>query len=325
MKLERFKINNLLNSKKDMFADIHNTPVYKMLAGCVVGSLFLSSCTLDIPLEDQYSDPEAIATVDNARSMLTSAYLSFPHREFDFAVLGPDFCPTTLTGKDADTQNLYNWQDNTISNMSASLWLELYNVIATCDVLQERFGYVEIKNESDQRQLDAVRAESLALEAMSYFQLLRLFSPAYDRNPEGEGIILKNRIGVEFPERSSQKDCVAFIRSLLTEAAKVENEPERNGWLSQNAVFYLLAELELYAGNYPLAAKDAEVVLEHCDDSFFDEAAYANVWAPNPCEERIFAFSVKAPQFVYLQYDADQGDYFALSPSAKWTRGDKAK
>lgn len=308
-----------------MMKYIHNHSISKALASCAVSGLLLSACTLDIPLEDQYSDPEAIATVSNARSLLTSAYAGYPHHEFDFAVLGPDFCPTSLTGKDADLKNLYNWQDNTISQLSQSLWIDLYNVIAICDVLQERFGYVEIRNEKDQQDLDAVRAESLALEAMSYFNLLRLFAPAYDLNPDADGIILKNRVGVEFPERSSLKDCVANIRALLLEAAEVKNAPDRNGWLSRQAVYYLLAELELYAGNYDQAAQYAEEVLSHCDSSFFTADAYAKLWRPDACDERIFAFSVTAPQMVSLQYDAEAGDYFALSPEVTFTESDYRK
>ena len=308
-----------------MFEKMKYNTLYKAMASGFIGGLCLVSCTLDIPLEDQYSDPDAVATVDNARSLLTSAYLAVPHNEFDFAVLGPDYCPTSLTGKDADLKNLYNWQDNTISNISQNIWLNYYNVIATCDVLQERFVFVKTKNEAEEKELECVKAESMALEAMCYFNLLRLFAPAYDINPEADGIILKNRIGVEFPKRSSLKDCVAFIRTLLKEAVKVKNDPDRNGWLSQKAVNYLLAELELYAGNYEEAARYAEEVLDHCDGSFFDAASYAHIWEQSSCDERIFAFSVAAPQFVSIQYDSEQGDYFAMSPDVEFADTDYRK
>lgn len=304
---------------------IKNNALRKVMAGCLVGCLCLTSCSLDIPLEDQYSDPDAVASVDNARSLLTSAYIAVPHNEFDLAVLGPDYCPTHLTGKDSDLKNLYNWQENTISNISQNIWLSYYNVISTCDVLQERFVYVQIKNDEEQQELDAIKAESLALEAMCYFNLLRLFAPAYDLNPEADGIILKNRIGVEFPKRSSLKDCVAFIRNLLQEAVRIENDADRNGWLSQNAVRYLLAEVELYAANYSDAAKYAEEVLSHADKSYFGAHAYAHIWEPNSCNERIFGFSVSVPQFVSLQYDAEEGDYFAMSPEVQFAESDYRK
>ena len=308
-----------------MFENIKISTLNKAFAGCLVGSLMLTSCSLDIPLEDQYSDPEAISTVDNARSLLTSAYLGYPHQELNFSILGPDFCPTSLTGKDTDFKNLYNWQDNTISNLSSALWLDMYNVIAICDVLQERLHYVAVKDADEQDDLDNVRSESLALEAMTYFNLLRVFAPAYDRNPEADGVILKNRVGVEFPERSSLKECVEYIRTLLQEALKADNRPSTNGWLSTLAIKYLCAEVELYAGNYADAAKYAEDVLRNCDPSYFTADAYARIWAESPCNERIFGFSVNGPQYVSLQYDKVDGDYFALPSSVTFAEGDYRK
>ena len=46
---------------------------------CVVGFL-MGGCSLNIPLEDQFSDPDAITDVLSARSLLASAYeLSLIH------------------------------------------------------------------------------------------------------------------------------------------------------------------------------------------------------------------------------------------------------
>ena len=293
----------------------------KVVAGCMMGSL-LFSCSLNIPLEDEYSDPDAVATVENARSLLTSAYIDYPHYEYEFSVLGPDFCPTSLMGKDADLKNLYNWQDKSISKLSEGMWLEYYYVISVCDILQERLPMVNIENEADQKEWDAIRAESLTMEAMCYFNLLRLFAPAYDINPEGEGIILKNRIGVEFPKRSSKKECVDFIRGLLEEAVKVNNEPERNGWLSQTAAQYLLAEVELYAGNYAAAAAHAEEVLKKSSDVFFIRMGYRSLWEEASCMERIFAFNLYNPIYVSLEYDAELGDYMMVSPEVTYNGED---
>lgn len=290
--------------------------------GCIGGSLALSSCSLDIPLEDQYADPDAITTVENARSLLTSAYVYYPHTEYELSVLGPDFCPTSLTGKDSEQKNLYYWQDNAISKFSQQLWLDLYNVISICDLLQERLDKVAVENEERRRQLDAVAAESYAMEALCYFNLLRLFAPAYAANPQADGIILKNRVGVEFPRRSSIEDCVAQIRLLLQKAADVENAPERNGWLSQTAVHYLQAELELYAGNYALAAELAEGLIRKADPSYFAADGYARLWEPGSYAGRIFGFNVTAPVYVSLQYDAREGDYFAVAPEVAFGAAD---
>ena len=50
--------------------------IFTAISGILAG---VSSCSLDIPPADQYSDPDAITNVSTARSLLTSAYLLYPH------------------------------------------------------------------------------------------------------------------------------------------------------------------------------------------------------------------------------------------------------
>ena len=89
-------------------------------------TLLLAACSLNVPPPDQFSDPDAITDVNTGRALLTSCYLSYPHQEYDFSLLGNDFCPTNLSGKDVETQNLYNWQDKNISNLSSTVWPAYY-------------------------------------------------------------------------------------------------------------------------------------------------------------------------------------------------------
>ena len=281
-----------------------------------------TSCSLNIPPADQYSDPDAIVDVQNARSLLASAYIAYPRYEYELSTLGPDFCPTSLTGKDITQKNTYLWQDNVISSLSQGMWLEYYNTIAICDVLLERLPNVAVEKETEQQEKDAIGAEATMLRAMCYFNLLRLYAPAYDRNPQADGIILKTRVGVEFPARTSIAECTQFIRDLLTEAVKVSNAPQQNGWLSQTAGYYLLAELELYAGNYAEAARYAEQVISKAEDRFFTDKGYANLWEKNSSEERIFAFFISSPIYTSLQYDAEEGDYFMVSPKVVYGKND---
>ena len=73
-------------------------------------SLLLMSGCLDIKLEDQYADPDAITTTATARELLASAYNSLPRYQMEFSVLADDFVPTDYVGNYAELQNLYNWE-----------------------------------------------------------------------------------------------------------------------------------------------------------------------------------------------------------------------
>lgn len=82
----------------------------------------LTACSLNIPPQDQFSDPDAITNVSNARSLLASAYSSYPHQEYEFSLLGNDFVPTSLSIKDISSLNLYNWNDKEINKLAPNLW-----------------------------------------------------------------------------------------------------------------------------------------------------------------------------------------------------------
>ncbi len=296
--------------------------IFTAISGILAG---VSSCSLDIPPADQYSDPDAITNVSTARSLLTSAYLLYPHYEYELSILGDDFCQTSITGKDMSQKNLYLWQDNSITSFAETIWLEYYNTIASCNTLLERVDNIVLENASEESAKAAIISECKALKALCYFNLLRLFAPAYDKDPQADGIVLKERLGLEFPKRSSIEDCVSAIRTLLTEAADTENAPEKNGWLSQTAVYYLLAELELYAGQYGQAAIYAEKILEQATDDMFTVAGYKRLWETASCKGRIFAFYTAKSYYADIQFNETSGDYFALNPQIVYGEEDIRK
>lgn len=280
-------------------------------------------CTLDIPPADQYADPDAIRGVGEARSLLASAYALYPHYEYEFSVLGPDFCPTSIIGKDMEQKNLYLWQDNTLMEFAETVWLGYYKTIAACDVLLERLPAVQTHPAGEQLQKAQVGAEAKALKSLCYLNLLRVFAPPYDENPQADGVVLKQVVGIENRGRSSLESCVGILRRWLTEAEAVEHESGTNGWLSQKAVRYLLAELELYAGNYEEAARRAMQVLEGVPETVFPGGDYAALWQEASCAGRIFAFYTRSPYYTAIQYDRKEGDYFALSPQTAYAGTDR--
>ena len=125
-------------------------PIFNSVTIAVL-SMAVAACNLNIPPQDQYSDPDAITTVSNARSLLASAYLAYPHEEYAFSLLGNDFVPTSLSVKDISSLHLYNWDDREISKLAPTLWQGYYNVIAQCDALLERMQDVKTQGRKPPR------------------------------------------------------------------------------------------------------------------------------------------------------------------------------
>ena len=146
--------------------------------------LALSGCSLDIRLEDQFSDPYAITDTETARELLASAYNSLPRYQMELSVLSDDFYPTSLSQKYADMLNLYNWQEKAINDLSSNVWNEYYMTVAIVNALLPRLESVQPKDEADVLEKDRIRSEAYALKALCYFDLVRLYGP----------IVLKDRI-----------------------------------------------------------------------------------------------------------------------------------
>ena len=83
-------------------------PIRKVQICCIL-IFSCAACSLNIPYENQYSDPDAITTVTAARELLASAYDAIPKPEFSLSVLSDDFQPTFLINLKADLHNLYKW------------------------------------------------------------------------------------------------------------------------------------------------------------------------------------------------------------------------
>lgn len=277
-------------------------------------SVALASCNLNIPPLDQFSDPDAINNVSNARSLLSSAYVAYPHPEYEFSLLGNDFVPTSLSIKDVSSLNLYNWSDREISKLAPSLWQNYYNVIAQCDALLERMDNVKTSSTEEQNEKQTITAEAKTLKALCYFQLLKVFAPAYDLNPDAPGVILKTHLGIEDKQRSSIRDCVSTIRGLLSDATQMDGTSRNNGWLSKTAVLYLQADVALYSGDYETAITSGNAVIAKANDAYFTSEGISNLWAKDSYAGRIFAFNTNSTYYSNIQFSMQEGDYFCVNP-----------
>lgn len=287
---------------------------------CAVGG-----CTLNIPNPNLSSDPNAITNASTARSLLADAYASYPHYEYELSILGNDFTPTNLTGKDVSIQNLYRWQDNALTNLAERMWVGYYHTATLCDVLLERAPKIATPTAEEEKDKEAIILEGKVLKAMCYFQLLRLFAPAFDQNPQGEGIVLKSRIGVEEKKRDSKEACVAQIRSWLAEATAQNYQPQQNGWLSSMAAHYLLAEVELYAGNYEAVIEHASKVIDLNASNLLSDEQFEFIWGKVSSPYRIFAFYTTDKYYTNIQYDENEGDFFAIAPALSFADTDSRK
>ena len=292
---------------------------------CVVGFL-MGGCSLNIPLEDQFSDPDAITDVLSARSLLASAYEGLPQHLFEYSVLSDDFCPTQYLDRDATLKNLYDWREVEMTELAGTLWTEYYMVVAEVNALLARMDGVITLNDAEVEEKERIICEAKGLKAWCYFNLLRLFAPRYEGNEAKDGIILKDRVELDFLPRSSMKVCVEEIRKLLKEARNEKNTLKNVHWLSDKSIAYLQVELELYAGNYPAVLEQTESLETVYPETVLGAGAYETLWSGSDSEARIFAKYQLAQIYEEIRFETfDKGDYLVLTDEVLFEEGDIRK
>lgn len=280
---------------------------------------------LDIKLENQFSDPDAITTVATARELLASAYNSLPRYQMELSLLSDDFYPTNYANQYAEMLNLYNWADNAITDLSSQIWMDYYMTVANLNTLLTRLDGVRTESEEEIAELGKVRGEAMALKAYCYFDLLRLYAPPYsEANLDRDGIILKDRLELDFLPRASLGACVEEIAALLSGAAGVENTGNPVYYFGSDAVSALRADFELYRGNYGKAVEYGLPLLDDMENRLA-ETQYGNLWTENESLERIFAPYIFDSFYINLNYDRERGDYFRLSDAVVYEDGDVRK
>lgn len=283
-------------------------------------------CSLNIPLEDQFSDPDAITDVLSARSLLASAYDAVPQPMFQLSVLSDDFCPSLHLNKDAALLNLYNWREVEMTEWAGTLWTGYYMVVAEVNALLARMDAVVTLDQAEESDKKRIICEAKALKAWCYFDLLRLFAPRYEGNENKDGIVLKDRVELDFLPRSSVNDCVMEIRTLLQEARNADNTPENVYWLSDKAAAYLQVELELYAGNYPAVLELTKNLETEYPESVLRAEGYKSLWSSEESEARIFARYQLEQIYMEIRFDTfEKGDYLVLSRNVGYEEGDVRK
>lgn len=103
-------------------------PIRKVQICCIL-ILSCTACSLNIPYENQYSDPDAITTVTAARELLASAYDAIPRSAFKF-IKKVGWKSSLNTDKlNSDLNNLYKWHPKPMEDLSNSLWEKYYSAI----------------------------------------------------------------------------------------------------------------------------------------------------------------------------------------------------
>lgn len=304
--------------------ELHKTYIYIILF-----MIFLSEgCSLDFPPEDEVSDPDAITSVTTAQKALATAYASYQEYSYalDLVILSDDVQPTPLLASNPGLRNTYLWNEIALLPLSETIWTGHYETIAKINVLLERLSKVKTLANKETEELSLITSRALALKALCYFQLLKVFSPPISKdNKETEpyGILLKETFTPTVTQqRLSLSASVKAIKSLLKKA-NIGNDNIL--WIGNDAIKYLQAELALWTGEnekvldygLPLYKKYKELV---------ENNITALIWSNKESPLRIFASDIEnlnTRLYTSIEYTKEVGDYLTVNEDITYTPTDK--
>lgn len=172
---------------------------------------------------------------------------------------------------------------------TSSLWGTAYYVISACNnVINAIDNNAEslVSSIASMEDLNNIKAEALALRALSHFDLLRLYCHLDGSNGEyGVCVITEPQLPTDMPARASVEESYAQIISDLTTAESLMADSySRSGvadtkaTINKDVIQALLARVYLYHKDYAKASEYASKIINCGRYSLWTAEEYTSVW-----------------------------------------------
>jgi len=184
------------------------------------------------------------------------------------------------------SQLSYNATDANISNM----WIQMYAVIANANIVIN----AEVEN-NDSPEVQYVKGQALAMRALAYMDLLRVFGQQYSGGDLGVPLVLQFRDENLFPERATVQETWNQIGQDLEMAAQMmstEFNSSAKTEISTHMVAALQSRYYLYVEDYPNAALAAKRVIDSGNFNIADAASYLSTWFSDNGSNSVFELAV---------------------------------
>ncbi len=192
-------------------------------------------------------------------------------------------------------------------------WGQIYQVIANANIV---INATVKDNESAQVQY--VKGQALALRALAYMDLLRLYGQQYAGGSLGVPLVTQFNNGELFPARATAEQVWAQIGQDLQAAAEnmdpaLEDETASNTQITTGAVYALQSRYYLYVKDYARAAAAAKREIDSGEYTIADAESYLESWAGSGGGNSIFELAVTAADNpgingLFYIYQGNYGD-----------------
>ncbi|MDR3341133.1 MAG: RagB/SusD family nutrient uptake outer membrane protein [Candidatus Symbiothrix sp.] len=201
------------------------------------------------------------------------------------------------------------------SNAPATFWSQCYMIISYTNLILESIDKLKDQSGTDMKLWADYKGQALAIRAMAYFDLTRLYGYPYTKDQGkslGVAIVDKPVISDYKPARNTVADCYAFILKDLNEAVDLLPVAKNNGRFNKWAAMSLLSRVYLYQGDNANALKFAKETIAGAEENAYKlwtNAEYKSAWAGEFGNEVLFEL-----QFTTTENQGNDAIGYLVSP-----------
>lgn len=238
--------------------------------------LLFTSCldTIILP-DDKTVDEDFWQTKSDVASMVNSAYAAMTSNSLiERLIVWGDFRADELVITSAPTDAIHDaLEEMAAINMQTTntfaSWAAFYDVINRCNIVLERAG--EVMNVDPNYQIgdyQTDRSQMLALRALCYFYLVRNYRDV----PYVTEAYMNSSQNMQVAQSSPAyvlERCIADLeeaaKNPLRASGFAKTEWKRVGWMTDDAINALLADIYLWRASVTHSAADYEECVRYCD------------------------------------------------------------
>lgn len=223
------------------------------MAGCMMlMALVGTSCQdwLDMPSESKYDNESTFSSVEKTELAVVGCYPSSFNREMYYQLgMGTDECISTES--ETNSKNQVGNYVYTTSNAPAGVYNGMYSSIEYANNCIKNLEKMKGSSDSEQKKINQLLGESLAVRAMDYWNLIRFFGDVpFATVPVADlGTFTSSRVS-----RDVIYDQIIADLQRATDllAWKSEGQVSTTERFTKNAAYGILARVALYAAGYSL-------------------------------------------------------------------------
>lgn len=214
-------------------------------------TLFSTSCEdwLDMPSESKADSSSIFNTIGRAEMTTAGAYTFLHSQELGYQLLmGTDESASTESNS---KYNVSNYDYTNLTGMLSKTYTWMYQAIEYSNVCISNLPNMQAEKESDQKKIDALLGEALAIRAYAYWNLVRFYGdvPYTDIPTSQLTTFSSSRVSRDVIYDHCIDDLKRAVELLPWQSEGYVETPER---FTKNSAYGILARVALYAAGYSL-------------------------------------------------------------------------